>query len=271
MIDGLVLNIQPVVSPVSLELNFLTLNCLALRLVELQPIPPGNSSQSNIVWSREIDSKIRLLLQDPASQLSINHNISLLSLFHGLFIDQPIDCWVFKGRIPKVFKRDASIFGDSPEEYACRDMPQFETFRKLGGVSGFSSSVKTADGDYHAPDSTGRASWRIWEDRQLGHRTPAYGLVGTLNVAAFEPVLDETTPWSSVPQIEQVGLPLAFGEKWMVGLPEGSLSFLLLRLRVFCDGFNYLPPVSVGFSVNCWIPKRRDKGMPMAKLARKYQ
>src|SRR5712692_5483649 len=157
MIDGPVLNIQPIVSTVSLELNSLPLSSLTLRLVQLQPIPPGDPRQSHIVRSREIDSKVRLLLQNPPGQLSIDHNIPMLSLLHCLLIDQPIDCWVLKGRIAKVFKRDVSIFRDSPEEYACGDVPQFEAFRQLSGISGLSSSVKAADGDYHA-SATGRAS-----------------------------------------------------------------------------------------------------------------
>src|SRR5712692_8657271 len=119
MVDGPVLNLEPIMSPVSLALDAFPQQGLLLRLSRFQMVPLGNSFYPYLIRGREVDSEIRYLLKDPPCQLSIHHNFSLFSLPHRLIVNMMINGWVFESQLSKLLQRDMSLSGEPPKNESC--------------------------------------------------------------------------------------------------------------------------------------------------------
>src|SRR5437879_12453348 len=78
MIDGAILNLKPVVSEIPFSLDRFSLFRLRSSLSEAYFVPLGNTFQTDVFVSGEIDPRSRPGSQNPACELSLHNNIRLL-------------------------------------------------------------------------------------------------------------------------------------------------------------------------------------------------
>src|SRR5437879_7516159 len=96
MIDGAILNLKPVMSKISFPLDRFSLFRMRSSLSEAYFVPLSNSFQTDVFGSGEVDPSIRPVFQNPACELTVNDNITLVRFSYSSLVNELINGRIFQ-------------------------------------------------------------------------------------------------------------------------------------------------------------------------------